>query len=184
MPKKVAPVPKGYRTITPSLIVRGADEALNFYADVFGAEILSRMYADDGLTVLNAEIKIGNSLVVLSDELPLFNLYSPLAYGGAGVTQHIYSADVDNIWQRSVDAGCSIIVALADTPYGERYGKLVDPFGHVWSMSKRIAKVKPAVIKAQAEEVGFVVQETTPVDGLNVTPAVESSPIEAETVAA
>ena len=184
MPKKVAPVPKGYRTITPSLIVRGADDALNFYADVFGAEVLSRMYADDGLTVLNAEIKIGNSLVVLSDELPLFGLYSPLAYGGAGVAQHIYSADVDAIWQRAVDAGCAIIVALADTPYGERYGKLVDPFGHVWSMSKRIAKVKPEEIKARAEESGLAVQEATPDDSLGLEPAVEAAPINAETVAA
>ena len=184
MPKKVAPVPKGYRTITPSLIVRGADDAISFYADVLGAEVLSRMYADDGLTVLNAEIKIGNSLVVLSDELPLFGLYSPLAYGGAGVAQHIYSADVDAIWQRAVDAGCAIIVALADTPYGERYGKLVDPFGHVWSISKRIAKVNPEVIKAQAEETGFVVQEVAPVDGFNTEVAVEVTPSEAETVAA
>lgn len=184
MPKKVAPVPKGYRTITPSLIVRGADDALNFYADVFGAEVLSRMYADDGLTVLNAEIKIGNSLVVLSDELPVFGLYSPLAYGGAGVAQHIYSADVDDIWQRATDAGCAIIVALADTPYGERYGKLIDPFGHVWSMSKRIAKVKPEVIKAQAEETGLVVQEATSVDGLGLEPVVATAPVNAETVAA
>lgn len=184
MPKKIAPVPKGYRTITPSLVVRGADDALNFYADVFGAEVLSRMYADDGLTVLNAEIKIGNSLVVLSDELPAFGLYSPLAYGGAGVAQHIYSADVDDIWQRASDAGCAIIVALADTPYGERYGKLVDPFGHVWSMSKRIAKVKPEEIKAQAEETGLVVQEIVPVEGVDLEPVAEVAPIEAETAAA
>lgn len=184
MPKKIAPVPKGFRTITPSLVVRGADDALNFYANVFGAEILSRMYADDGVTVLNAEIKIGNSLVVLSDELPLFGLYSPLAYGGAGVAQHIYSADVDDIWQRAIDSGCATIVALNDTPYGERYGKFVDPFGHVWSISKRIAKVKPEEIKAQVEETGLVVQETSPEDGVSLEPIAETRSVETETAAA
>lgn len=178
MPKKVAPVPKGYRTITPSLIVRGADDALAFYADVFGAEILSRMYADDGYTVLNAEIKIGNSLVVISDELPLFGLYSPLAYGGAGVAQHIYSADVDAIWGRAMEAGCTTLVAMTDTPYGERFGKLVDPFGHVWSMSKRIAKVTPEDLKAQAEATGLTVHQAEPEQ------VVEPVAIESETVAA
>lgn len=178
MPKKIAPVPKGYRTITPSLIVRGADDALAFYADVFGAEILSRMYADDGYTVLNAEIKIGNSLVVISDELPLFGLYSPLAYGGAGVAQHIYSANVDQIWERAIEAGCTTLVALADTPYGERFGKLVDPFGHVWSMSKRIAKVAPADLKAQAEASGLSVHEP------ETEQSFEPIATEAETVAA
>lgn len=178
MPKKIAPVPKGYRTITPSLIVRGADDALAFYADVFGAEILSRMYADDGYTVLNAEMKIGNSLVVVSDELPLFGLYSPLAYGGAGVAQHIYSADVDAIWQRAVDAGCAVLVALNDTPYGERFGKIVDPFGHVWSMSKRIAKVTPEDLKAKAEATGLSVHQA------ESEPVVETETVEVETVAA
>ena len=149
MAKKVAPVPKGYRTVTPSLVVRGADAALGFYADVFGAEILSRTYAEDDATVLHAEMKIGNSLVVVADELPAFGIWSPLAYGGSAAAQHLYVANVDEIWERAVENGSTVLVPLADTHYGERFAKIVDPFGHVWSMSKRIpAPLEPPVAVA------------------------------------
>ena len=163
MAKKIAPVPKGYRTVTPSLVVRGADAALAYYADVFGAETLSVTYADDGVTVLHAEMKIGNSIVVLSDEMPAFGILSPLAYGGSAVAQHLYLPGVDETWTKAVEAGCAVLVPLADTFYGERFGKVVDPFGHVWSMSKRIPAVKPedvqARYQAQAETEGFSVYE-------------------------
>lgn len=159
MARKVAPVPKGYRTVTPYLIVRGADAALGYYADVFGAEILSRTYAEDDLTVLHAEMKIGNSIIVLSDEMPAFGIYSPFAFGGSGVAQHLYVANVDDVWERAVEAGCSVLVPLADTHYGERFAKVVDPFGHVWSMSKRIEAVKPEDIKAQTQADGFSIYE-------------------------
>ena len=159
MAKKVAPVPKGYRTITPYLVVRGADAALNFYADVFGAEVLSRVYAEDGITVLHAEMKIGNSIVIVSDEMPAFGIYSPFAYGGSGASQHLYLANVDEIWEAAVEAGCTVLVPLADTFYGERLAKVADPFGHIWSMSKRIPAQKPEDIKAQTEAEGFSIYE-------------------------
>ncbi|WNJ98860.1 VOC family protein [Thalassospiraceae bacterium LMO-JJ14] len=159
MAKKVAPVPKGYRTITPYLVVRGADAALAYYADVFGAEVLSRVYAEDGVTVLHAEMKIGNSMVIVSDEMPAFGIYSPFAYGGSGATQHLYLANVDEIWEKAVEAGCTVLVPLADTFYGERFAKVVDPFGHIWSMSKRIPAQKPEDIKAQTQAEGFSIYE-------------------------
>lgn len=159
MAKKVAPVPKGYRTVTPSLVVRGADAALGFYADVFGAEILSRTYAEDDATVLHAEMKIGNSLVVVADELPAFGIWSPLAYGGSAAAQHLYVANVDEIWERAVENGSTVLVPLADTHYGERFAKIVDPFGHVWSMSKRIPAPKAEDIKAQTQAEGFSIYE-------------------------
>jgi len=159
MAKKVAPVPKGYRTVTPYLIVRGADAALAYYADVFGAEVLSRVYAEDGVTILHAEMKIGNSTVIVSDEMPAFGIYSPFAYGGSAVAQHLYVANVDEIWEQAVEAGCTVLVPLADTHYGERFAKVVDPFGHVWSMSKRIPAVKPEDIQAHTQAEGFSIYE-------------------------
>ena len=159
MAKKVAPVPKGYRTVTPYLVVRGADAALAYYADVFGAEILSRIYADDQFTVLHAEMKIGNSIIIVSDEMPAFGIYSPFAYGGTGVSQNLYLPDVDLIWEKAVEAGCTVLVPLADTHYGERFAKVADPFGHVWSISKRIAVQKPIAAKGQAEAEGSSIYE-------------------------
>lgn len=155
MAKKVAPVPKGYRTVTPYLVVRGADAALGYYSEVFGAEILSRVYADDAFTVLHAEMKIGNSIIIVSDEMPAFGVYSPFAFGGAGSAQHLYLPNVDAVWAAAVDAGCTVMVPLADTFYGERFGKVVDPFGHVWSMSKRIEALTPADIKARTQSEKF-----------------------------
>lgn len=173
MARKIAPVPKGYRTVTPYLVVRGADAAMDFYAEVFGAEVLSRVYGDDGATVLHAEMKIGNSIVIVSDEMPAFGVLSPLAFGGSPVAQHLYLPGVDAAWEKAVEAGCTVLVPLADTQYGERFAKVVDPFGHVWSMSKRVAPVKieqpaapeqvaPVVVEetvAQAEPEGFSVYE-------------------------
>lgn len=159
MAKKVAPVPKGYRTVTPYLVVRGADAALALYADVFGAEVLSRVYAEDGITVLHAEMKIGNSIVIVSDEMPAFGIYSPFAYGGSAASQHLYLANVDEIWENAVANGCTVLVPLADTFYGERFAKVVDPFGHVWSLSKRIPAVKPEDVKAQTQAEGFSIYE-------------------------
>lgn len=176
MAKKIAPVPKGYRTVTPYLIVRGADAALGYYAEVFGAEMLSRVYGDDGHTVLHAEMKIGNSIVIISDEMPAFGVFSPFAYGGSSSSQHLYLPNVDAVWASAIDAGCTVVVPLADTYYGERFGKVVDPFGHVWSMSKRIESVKPADIEARLESEKFSISGPKG-DRLEQTyPTVDASP--------
>jgi len=159
MAKKVAPVPKGYRTVTPYLVVRGADAALAYYTDVFGAEVLSRIYADDGFTVLHAEMKLGNSIIIVSDEMPAFGIFSPLAYGGSATSQHLYLPNVDQAWEKAVEAGCSVLVPLADTQYGERFAKVCDPFGHIWSMSKRIEIVKPVKAKTNTQAEGFSIYE-------------------------
>lgn len=90
MARKIAPVPKGYRTVTPYLVVRGADAAMDFYTEVFGAKVVSRVYGDDDVTVLHAEMKIGNSIVIVSDERPAFGVLSPLAFGSSPVAQHLY----------------------------------------------------------------------------------------------
>ncbi len=160
MARKIAPVPKGYRTVTPYLVVRGADAAMNFYTEVFGAEIVSRVYGDDDVTVLHAEMKIGNSIVIVSDEMPAFGVLSPLAFGGSPVAQHLYLPGVDATWEKAVEAGCTVLVPLADTQYGERFAKVVDPFGHVWSMSKRVAPVKVEETVSLEPVAPVIVEET------------------------
>ncbi len=162
MAKKVAPVPRRFRTVTPCLVVRGAAAALDFYAEVFDAEILSRTHADDGTTLLHAEMKIGNSIVIVCDEQPDLGLHSPLALGGAAVVQHLYLPTLDAVWQRSVDCGCQILVPLVDTYYGERFGKVTDPFGHVWSMSKRVEALTSEEIQARRELSGGPDAEMAP----------------------
>ena len=127
MARKIAPV----LTVTPYLVVRGADAAMDFYTEVFGAEVVSRVYGDDDVTVLHVEMKIDNSIVIVSDEMPAFGVLSPLAFGGSPVAQHLYLPGVDATWEKAVKAGCTVLVPLADTQYGERFAKVVDPFGHI-----------------------------------------------------
>ncbi len=141
MSKRIAPIPKGYRTVTPELVVRGADAALTYYKQVFEATELSRVTADDGLTVLQADVRIGNSIIRVTDEMPAFGILSPINFGGTPIAIHIYHAEADRLWERALAHDAGILVPLADTPWGERYGKLIDPFGHVWSISHRIAKL-------------------------------------------
>ncbi len=153
MPKKIAIQPKGYRTATPSLIVRGADAAIEFYAHVFSAEVLNRAYAQDGVTVLQAEVKIGNSIVRLGDEMPAFGILSPASLGGSGSAVHLYVEDADAVWARALEAGCVVAVPLADTYWGERFGRLVDPFGHIWSVAQRVEALSKAQVDARAEAI-------------------------------
>jgi PhnB protein len=103
--RKVAPVPKGYRTVTSQLIVRGADAAAAYYEQVFGASILNRVLAEDGNTVLQIELRIGNSIIRLMDEMPAFGILSPLALGGTAVGLHLYLRNVDEIWEKAMGQG-------------------------------------------------------------------------------
>ena len=159
MSKKIAPVPKGYRTVTSNLVVQGADAALDYYAKVFGATVQSRIVADDGITVLQAELKIGNSIVRLMDEMPAFGVFSPLAFGGTAVGLHLYLREVDEVWDNAMANGAGVLVPLADMPWGERFAKFVDPFGHVWSVSKRINIPASAKQDGLQKSDGFSVHE-------------------------
>lgn len=158
MARKVTPVPKGYRTANPVLIVRGADAALSYYETVFGAEVLSRDYAQDGTTMLQAEMKIGNTILRVADEMPAFGIFSPTSLGGSPVIVQLYLSEVDAFWTRVVDNGAQVAVPLADTYWGERFGRLVDPFGHVWNIAKRTEMLRPGEIGERAT-VAFSIQE-------------------------
>jgi uncharacterized glyoxalase superfamily protein PhnB len=140
-PKGVQRVPKGYHTISPHLVVKGANEAMNFYNKAFGAVEAVRMPTPDGSAIMHAEMQIGDSRFFLNDEM--MGAKSPQALGGSPVTVHLYVQDVDSLWNQAVAAGCQVTMPLMDMFWGDRYGMLVDPFGHCWSLASHIEDVPP-----------------------------------------
>jgi PhnB protein len=134
----VQPVPAGYHSVTPYLMVRDANRALAFYAQAFGARELMRFPTPDG-KVAHAEIMIGDSHVMLADETGEFA--GPQTLGGAGVSLMLYVDDVDATFARAIAAGASERRAVADQFYGDRNGTLADPFGHVWTIATHVEDV-------------------------------------------
>ncbi len=141
MARKINAIPKGYRTATPALVVRNAAAAIEYYVNVFGAVELSRLYGDDGVIIWRAELKIGNSIIHLCDEVPAFGIMSPISLGGSSGAVQLYLDDLDNVWGRAVDRDANVVLPITDTYWGERTGRLVDPFGHIWTLSKRVEAV-------------------------------------------
>jgi PhnB protein len=130
----VKPIPAGYHSVTPYLIIKGAAGAIEFYEKAFGAKELFRFPAPDG-KIGHAEIKIGDSQIMLADEYPDMGYNSPKALGGSPVSLMIYVEDVDTVFNQALAAGASVKEALSDKFYGDRTGTLVDPFGHIWHIS-------------------------------------------------
>ena len=130
----VKPIPEGYHTLTPFLTVRDAERAIEFYKNAFGAEDRGIFKGPDG-KVMHAEIKIGDSVVMLSDEFPDFGSVSPQGLGGSPMGLHIYVPDVDASFERAVKAGAQVEMPVMDQFWGDRYGRLKDPFGHKWSIA-------------------------------------------------
>ncbi|MGH9493372.1 MAG: VOC family protein [Candidatus Sulfotelmatobacter sp.] len=130
----VKPIPEGYHTLTPFLTVRDAERAIEFYKNAFGAESRGVMKGPDG-KVMHAEVKIGDSVVMLSDEFPDFGSVSPQGLGGSPMGLHIYVQDVDASFDRAVKAGAQVEMPVMDQFWGDRYGRLKDPFGHKWSIA-------------------------------------------------
>jgi uncharacterized glyoxalase superfamily protein PhnB len=127
-------IPDGFRTVTPYLVVKSARQAIDFYRKAFGAEELMFATTPDG-ACMHADIKIGDSVVMLNDEFPKFNVLSPLTRGGTSVTLHLYVPDVDAAFQKAVAAGATVKMPPADMFWGDRYCQLSDPFGHSWSIA-------------------------------------------------
>jgi PhnB protein len=133
------PIPEGHHTITPSLIVKGASEAIDFYKRAFGAEELSRMPfpgPDGKVRIGHAALQIGNSRLFLADEFPEYGVTGPA--GSSPVTIHLYVTDADAAFNRAVEAGATVTMPLANMFWGDRYGKLADPFGHQWSIGSHL----------------------------------------------
>ena len=130
------PIPEGYHSITPHLIVRSADNAIEFYKRAFGAEERGRHSSPDG-KIMHSEIKIGDSILMLVDEYPEWKCLGPESRGGTSVTLHLYVEDADAVFNRAVAAGAKVLMPVQDAFWGDRYGKLADPFGHEWSIGTR-----------------------------------------------
>jgi len=139
---KVKPVPEGMHTVTPHLVCKGAAAAIEFYKKAFGATETGRLPGKDG-KLMHAAVKIGDSTVMLMDEMPEWGALGPTSLKGSPVTMHIYVDDVDKFAQRAVDAGAKITMPIADAFWGDRYGQLEDPFGHHWSVATQVREVSP-----------------------------------------
>ncbi|HTP55214.1 MAG TPA: VOC family protein [Thermoplasmata archaeon] len=131
------PIPPGYPTLIPYLAVAGGVAALEFYRKAFGAKELARVQSPDG-KLIHGRLKIGDSLFMISDVFPGAGVAAPSTVGTTTVTLHIYSKNVDALWDRAVAAGAKVTMPLENQYWGERYGHLLDPFGHHWSLSMRV----------------------------------------------
>ena len=136
----VKPIPEGYHTVTPFMTVKDCARAIEFYKQAFGAEERG-IAKDPSGKVMHAEIKIGDSVIMMGDEFPEFGAVSPQTVGGSSMGLHIYVADVDGAFARAVKAGAKVEMPVTEQLWGERYGKRRDPFGHKWSIATHL-KVK------------------------------------------
>ena len=139
----VKPIPEGYHSITPYLIVNGAADALDFYKQAFGAQELFRMADPASGKIGHAEIKIGDSPIMLADEFPEMGFRGPQTLGGSSVTILLYVEDVDEVFNRAIAAGGTLLKPLKDEFYGDRSGTLTDPFGHIWTVATHKEDVAP-----------------------------------------
>ena len=150
---QVKPIPDGMHTLTPHLVCRDAAAAIDFYAKAFGATELGRLAGADG-KLIHAMLRIGDSSLMLLDEFPDWGALSPLSLKGSPVTVHLYVEDADESFERAVAAGAKVTIPLDDMFWGDRYGKLEDPFGHQWSIATHIRDASPEEIRAAAKACG------------------------------
>ncbi len=149
--KKVKPIPDGYHAVTPYLTLRNAAQAIEFYKKALGAEELYRMAGPDG-KVMHAEVRIGDSVIMLGDEDPQMGSTSPQTLGGTTAGLMVYCENVDQAFDRAVKAGAESLMPPTDMFCGDRYGRIADPFGHKWSLATHVKDVPPEeMAKAQAE---------------------------------
>jgi PhnB protein len=139
------PIPEGYHTATPYLAVDDAAEAIEYYKKAFGAKERVRMDAPDG-KIGHAELEIGDSLVMLSDPFPQSTTRPPKELGGTSTSVFMYVEDVDAVVSQAVEAGATVTMEVADQFWGDRFGTVTDPFGHVWSIATHVEDVPPEEI--------------------------------------
>ena len=151
MTQQVKPIPEGSHSITPYLVVNGAGEAIDFYKRAFNAQELIRHCMPDG-QIMHAQIKIGDSIIMLSDEFPNTgcNMSAPGTLKGTTVAMHLYVEDADKTFAQAIQAGGVVKMAVDDTFWGDRYGQLVDPFGHIWSVATQKEILTPKQVEERA----------------------------------
>ncbi|GJL52283.1 MAG: glyoxalase [Nitrospirales bacterium] len=148
---QVKPIPDGMNTVTPHLICAGAAEAIKFYKNAFHA-VEEGQIAGPQDKVLHALIRIGDSAIMLADEFPEQGGVGPKALKGSPVTIHLYVEDADAFFARAINAGAKVTMPLTDMFWGDRYGKLEDPFGHHWSVATHIREVSPDEMQQAAQK--------------------------------
>ena len=149
MAGKVKAVPEGTHTITAHLVVRDGDKAIEFYKKAFGAEAIGVHHSPDG-KVMHASLKIGDSHLMLADEFPQMGSKGPQSLGGSPVVLNIYVEDVDALFNQAVAAGATVTMPLANQFWGDRYGQIVDPFGHRWALGSHVEDVAPDELERRA----------------------------------
>jgi uncharacterized glyoxalase superfamily protein PhnB len=150
MAKQAKPVPEGYHTVTPHLVVHGAADAIEFYKKAFGARELGRAPGPGG-KLMHAEVQIGDSKIMLADDFPDMGSLSPAALKGTPVTIHLYVENADALFQQAIKAGAKVLLPLADQFWGDRYGQLADPFGHRWSIATHLKDMTPEDMRKASE---------------------------------
>jgi len=142
------PIPPGYHSLQSYFTVRDAAKAIAFYCDLFGAEEIVRMLMPDGKSVMHAEVKIGDSVLMLSEENLDWGTKSPLALGGTPVSMMLYVPDVDAIYAKAITLGCIAMMPPTDMFWGDRFCKFIDPFGHQWGVATHIKDPTPEEMEA------------------------------------
>jgi PhnB protein len=151
MTHQIKAIPEGFHTLTPHLVVKGADQAIEFYKKAFGAQEIMRMAGPDGKSIMHAELRIGDSPIMLAEEFPQMGNRGPQSLGGTAVTLHVYVEDADAVFNQAVAAGAQVGMPMADAFWGDRYGQLTDPFGHSWSFATHKEDLTPEEIGKRAE---------------------------------
>jgi uncharacterized glyoxalase superfamily protein PhnB len=148
-PRGVAAIPPGHHTVTPHLVIKGCAAAIDFYRRAFGAAEIYRMPGPDN-AIMHAELHIGDSILYVCDEFPGMDCSSPQSIGGTTSTMHLYVPDVDAAFQKAVAAGARVVMPVMDMFWGDRYGKVADPFGHSWSLATHKEDVAPEQMQVRA----------------------------------
>ena len=147
---EIEKIPKDYHSITPVLIVKNGDKAIEFYKNGFGVEERCSMKSPDG-RVAHAELKLGDSVFMLSDEYPEMKCHSPKTIGGSPVSMYVYVDDVDSVFNKAISAGAKVLDPIKDQFWGDRHGRLEDPFGHLWSIATHKKDLSEEEMKKAAE---------------------------------
>ena len=151
MIQKMNSKPPGIHTVTPYLLIKGASEAIAFYAQVFGAEEITRLTAPDG-RIGHAEIRVGDSVMMIADEHPEMDFLGPQSRGGTTVSFLIYVDHADDVFDKALNSGATELRPLCDQFYGDRSGSVTDPWGHVWTIATHLEDISPTELKRRFEE--------------------------------
>jgi PhnB protein len=150
---KTKPMPEGLHSITPSLVMRDAARAIEFYKRAFGAKTKGKVHTTPDGKVMHAELRIGDSAFFLSDEFPgMGTCQAPQSLNGTSASLNIYQQDIDKVFQQAVSAGASVLMPMTNMFWGDRYGQVKDPYGHVWSLSQHIEDVSDAELERRGRE--------------------------------